>query len=246
MATNFPTSLDSLSDVVTGTAILISTTNNIQDSIEALETKVGVNSSAVTSSHDYMLNVANSWSATLGTTVLSANQAGAGDILNCKDNGTTIFNVKDGGKVEAKGEVNIDSTGTYTDQGAYSLQVNSQIWATSATIATSDAKYKTNITDLEHGLDVVEKLQPRTFDFETDDHLQFPDGTQVGFVAQEAHEALEGTAVQDSIVKHCNGHLGLTYEHIIPILTKAIQEQQSQLNEMRATLDAVTDKTVED
>jgi len=239
MSTNFPTSLDSLSDVVTGTAIVVSTTNNIQDSIIALETKMGVTSSAVTSAHDYMLNVANSWTAALGTTVLSVNQTGAGDLLNLKDAGTNIFAVKDGGKVEAKGEVNIDSTGTYADQGAYSLQVNSQIWATSATIATSDAKYKTNITDLQHGLDVVEKLQPRTFEFETDDHLIFPTGTQTGFIAQETLEALDGTGIQDAIVKRCGGHLGLTYEHIIPILTKAIQEQQVQLDDMRTKLDGI-------
>lgn len=55
MATNFPTSLDSYTDVADGDTIQISTTNNQQDAIEALEAKVGIDSSAVTSSHDYKI-----------------------------------------------------------------------------------------------------------------------------------------------------------------------------------------------
>jgi hypothetical protein len=62
MATNFPTSLDSLSNP-SGTTLLnaaaplthSSQHANTNDAIEALEAKVGVNTSAVTTSHDYLL-----------------------------------------------------------------------------------------------------------------------------------------------------------------------------------------------
>ncbi len=53
----YPTDLDSFSDVVDNTTDATAANHNaIQDAIEALEAKVGADSSAVTTSHDYMLN----------------------------------------------------------------------------------------------------------------------------------------------------------------------------------------------
>ncbi|MBU0598968.1 hypothetical protein KKF61_08360 [Patescibacteria group bacterium] len=55
MATNFPTSLDSYSTKVSGNTIAEGHINDPQDAIEALEAKVGINGSAVATSHDYLL-----------------------------------------------------------------------------------------------------------------------------------------------------------------------------------------------
>lgn len=56
MATNFPTSLDSYATLVDNSDdVLASHPNDRGDAIEALEAKVGVNSSAVTTSHDYKI-----------------------------------------------------------------------------------------------------------------------------------------------------------------------------------------------
>jgi hypothetical protein len=63
MASNFPTSLDSLTNP-TGTDLMENDTDaldhatqhtNINDAVEAIEAKVGINSSAVTTSHDYKI-----------------------------------------------------------------------------------------------------------------------------------------------------------------------------------------------
>lgn len=59
MATNFPTSLDALTNP-TGSSNLTSPDHagqhaDANDAIEALQAKVGINSSAVTSSHDYLI-----------------------------------------------------------------------------------------------------------------------------------------------------------------------------------------------
>lgn len=60
MSTNFPTSLDSLTNPLsTDTMVAVSHSSqhsNVNDAIEALEAKIGVNSSAVTTSHDYKLS----------------------------------------------------------------------------------------------------------------------------------------------------------------------------------------------
>lgn len=56
MATNFPASLDSYATVVDNTDdVLAAHMNDKGDAIEALEAKVGVDSSAVSASHDYFL-----------------------------------------------------------------------------------------------------------------------------------------------------------------------------------------------
>lgn len=62
MSTSFPTNLDTSATIpVEGAAIPLSTNHvtthqNIQDAIEAIEAKVGADSSAVTTSHDYKLS----------------------------------------------------------------------------------------------------------------------------------------------------------------------------------------------
>lgn len=62
MATNFPSSLDDSTTIPVESANTKLSTNhvtahqNIQDAIEAIEAKVGINSSAVTTSHDYKLS----------------------------------------------------------------------------------------------------------------------------------------------------------------------------------------------
>jgi len=55
MATNFPTSLDSYNTKTAGDTIEEGHVNNLQDAMVAAETKVGINSSAASSSHDYKL-----------------------------------------------------------------------------------------------------------------------------------------------------------------------------------------------
>jgi len=55
MAINFPVSLDDLANVGTGDTITPAHKNDLNDIVEALEAKVGIDSSAVATSHDYLL-----------------------------------------------------------------------------------------------------------------------------------------------------------------------------------------------
>lgn len=72
MATSFPTSLDSLTNPTstdTTTAVDHAAQHaNANDAIEALQTKVGINSSAVTSTHDYKLSEVTSTDKAVGKT----------------------------------------------------------------------------------------------------------------------------------------------------------------------------------
>jgi trimeric autotransporter adhesin len=130
---------------------------------------------------------------------------------------------------EGSGDVLI---GTTTDNGAYPLQVNGQIFATNATIATSDEKFKENITPLNKGLEIVNKLKPVTFNFISDTENNFSEYEEVGFIAQDVDRALSTETFAKSIVKSTDDSeptstMGLATQNLIPILVKAIQEQQA-------------------
>ena len=122
--------------------------------------------------------------------------------------------------------------GYTTDNGAYPLQVNGQIFATNATIATSDEKFKENITPLNKGLEIVNKLKPVTFNFIPDTKNNFSEYEEVGFIAQDVDRALSTETFAKSIVKSADDSepistMGLATQNLIPILVKAIQEQQA-------------------
>jgi hypothetical protein len=139
--------------------------------------------------------------------------------------------------------------GYTTSNGAYRLQVNSQIYATNATIATSDGRYKEDVQPVENALDTVAKLRPVSFKWKQHEVHNFPVGqTDVGFIAQEVQTALDGSAYADQIVKAntCTlpsgeeeTFLGLADSKLIPVLVKAIQEQQSLIEELRARVAAL-------
>lgn len=121
--------------------------------------------------------------------------------------------------------------GYTADNGAYKLQVNGQIFATNATIATSDKKFKENIAPLNKGLEIVNKLKPVTFNFISNTENNFSEYEEVGFIAQDVDRALSTETFAKSIVKSADdseptSSMGLATQNLIPILVKAIQEQQ--------------------
>lgn len=60
MSTNFPTSLDSYTTKVDNTDDVLAThVNNLQDAVSAIEAKVGINGSVVTTSFEYFLKHSN-------------------------------------------------------------------------------------------------------------------------------------------------------------------------------------------
>jgi len=119
-----------------------------------------------------------------------------------------------------------------SDRGAYKLQVNSQIYATNATIATSDIRFKENIQPLDKGLEIINKLKPVKFNYITTTEDNFSEFDEIGFIAQDVEGALSTELFAKAVVKKLDegkddSALGLMTEKFIPILVKAIQEQQA-------------------
>jgi hypothetical protein len=119
--------------------------------------------------------------------------------------------------------------GYITDQGAYPLQVNGTIYAAGTTYP-SDERYKENIIPLNKGLDLINKLKPVTFNYINTTENNFTEFEEIGFIAQDVDRALSTETFVKSIVKYTdesniNSKMVISPHNLIPILTKAIQEQ---------------------
>jgi hypothetical protein len=128
----------------------------------------------------------------------------------------------------------------------------------------SDERDKTDFTALDLGLDFVKALAPVTYkwdkrakygdktadDYDLND--QTPDGTHkedwldVGFKAQdvEALEVAAGYKIADktNLMTSLSGdgkQMGLQYSKFVPILVKAIQEQQTTIEALTARITAL-------
>lgn len=151
------------------------------------------------------------------------------------------------------GELLIGYTTTNTTSSSYKLQVNSQIFATSGTIATSDGNYKQNIESLTGSLDIINSLNPVSFNWKPHPTHNFDlNNATVGFIAQEVQEVLKNKSYLNSIIKQNqtiysneNGQeviepfLGIAEGNLIAILTRAMQEQQEQINILKLEVEHI-------
>jgi len=173
--------------------------------------------------------------------MVGANDDGARfNRFNSQTNGNNIFHWQIGGggaintmamltaniermRITSDGEVQIAGT---TDRGAYNLQVNGTgVWGEGAYFNGSDANIKENIIDLDSSLNIVNNLKPVVFNYINQSVNN--DTKHLGFIAQDVYQTLENKDYLGSIVRSDGETLSIAYSNIIPLLTKAIQEQQA-------------------
>ena len=142
--------------------------------------------------------------------------------------------------------------GYTSSNGAYRLQVNSQIFATSSSIATSDGRYKENVFPISSGLDIIDSLNPVSFNWKAHPVHNFVEGKTVGFIAQEVKEALKDYEWVDNIIKTntteavldeegneitpAEEFLGIAESNIIPLLVAAVKELRAELNALKSSM----------
>ncbi|WP_345124381.1 tail fiber domain-containing protein [Hymenobacter antarcticus] len=100
------------------------------------------------------------------------------------------------------------------------------VYAANGIIQTSDRRLKTNIENLTYGLKDVLKMRPVAYNWKaqpTTNHM-------VGFIAQEMEQIVPEAVAAP---KAAGEHYGMKYTELIPVLTKAIQEQQAQIEALK-------------
>jgi hypothetical protein len=105
--------------------------------------------------------------------------------------------------------------------------------------AASDSRIKKNIVNSNYGLATVLKLRPVEY------NLISNDLRQVGFIAQEVQKLVPEVVTGKEGDLNKGEILGITYSNLVPVLTKAIQEQQKQIEDQNAKI-AVQQKQIEE
>lgn len=92
----------------------------------------------------------------------------------------------------------------------------------------SDKRYKQNINQLRSSLDAIGQIKGYQYEFRTDEfpELNFQEGKTIGFIAQELKEVFPELVEQGA-----NGYYHVNYIGLVPVLTEAIKEQQSIIDQ---------------
>jgi hypothetical protein len=232
------------------TALTIDTSQNVGIGTASPSTKltIGTLSGNATNSGDLLINQTGNTIASNGGIELKADGVSNGYATRISTifNGISAYDMAflrrndsatwtESMRITSGGEVYIAGT---TDRGAFNLQCNGTgVWGAGAYTNGSDERIKDNITPLDTGLDVVAKLNPVTYTYKED--WSRDQSIQTGFIAQDLLVALEGKNYVDGIVNQSSEYMSVAYQNIIPILTKAIQEQQTIINDLKARVEAL-------
>ena len=123
------------------------------------------------------------------------------------------------------------------------FDTNADFYTNDGTVhSLSDSRVKTDINDLIDGLDIVKQLQPKTFKYNEKSEFyseETKDEVRYGFIADEVKEVapqymqvgkgkIDGVEVDDLKT--------LSTTKMIPMLVKAIQEQQEQIDALQSEI----------
>ncbi len=103
-------------------------------------------------------------------------------------------------------------------------------------VTTSDERLKKDIEPIEYGLDTVMQLRPVSYNWK--DHPN--DKKTLGLLAQEVEEVIEEVV---SVTEDQQQARGIQYVNMVPVLIKAIQDQQTIIHHQEQKLRA-QDQTI--
>jgi hypothetical protein len=141
---------------------------------------------------------------------------------------------------------------------AYAGYFSGTVFAT--TYTGSDRKLKKNVEDVSTALDIIKQLHPKVYEFRQDGSYQYmhlPQGKHYGLIAQELEQVLPNLVkdtrfdtrveLQAEAKAKANGDPNIrtavpqgevidfkavNYTELIPIIVKAMQEQQTQMQQL--------------
>ncbi len=104
---------------------------------------------------------------------------------------------------------------------------------------TSDARFKSNISELKNSLNKVNKLKPVTYNWNVEENKKnrFSDRDQIGLVAQEVE------LIFPELVKTTNrGYKAVNYNKLTVVLLEALKEQQIIIENLEKRIQALEQK----
>jgi hypothetical protein len=135
------------------------------------------------------------------------------------------------------------------------------IYSVNGVIQTSDGNLKTKITPLEYGINDLMKLRPVSYYWKEEkcNSLIIPENEKekiLGLIAQEVEKVIpevvysyewkpKSEAELDVFVKYESGHIGMNYEELIPLLVKAKQDQNVEIEKLKKETDLLSKELIE-
>jgi hypothetical protein len=130
-----------------------------------------------------------------------------------------------------------NSSDFFISNGTFSNYVVLSGQSFTAWTFSSDRRIKTDIVDIEYGLDAVMAMKPRKY------KMLSSGETSIGFVAQELKnivpEAVTGEEIEyldtDTQQEKAAKTMGVSRDLLIPVLVKAIQELKAEIDALKGT-----------
>jgi len=129
--------------------------------------------------------------------------------------------------------------GVNTLAPGYEVDVVGTICATGGMCSPSDLRLKKGVEPLLGALSLVNTLRPVHFDWRTEEFpaRRLPSGTQTGLIAQDVLSVFPEAVTQGS-----DGMYAVDYARLTPLLIGAIQEQQTQIDELKALVNQLASR----
>ena len=137
----------------------------------------------------------------------------------------------------------------------YAGYFNGNVFA-SGIYSASDSRLKKNIRDFDGGLEMINKLHPKSYTFRTDGwygKMNLPTGTHIGIMAQELEkvlpEAVKESSINTNYLSRERGNgkeqgpgenidfKAVNYVELIPVMIKGMQELSAKNEELTAAND---------
>jgi hypothetical protein len=151
------------------------------------------------------------------------------------------------GRVEADGDIIPEDPATSFDLGNNVAGENWDQVVANAFVNFSDANLKHDVSEMTVGLNEVLALHPVQYRYVTD----IDPGQQLrnGLIAQEVEPILPNVIVREDVdrdpqtgdvIRRTSEHLAMNYMELIPVLIKAMQEQQTIIQGQQEQIDVLS------
>ena len=229
----------------TTTALTIDTSQNVT-CVGSLTATSIIPTGSTAPTNGVYLPTTNTWAVSTASTERMRIDSGGTLLVGQTTNpstGTVVIKVPNpsGNGVNAQMASNTGTAYPWSNYNASGTYVGGMTSTSSATgfPTSSDKRLKKNIEDAPSAIDKILTAQVVSHDWIDDDaHVEY------GFVAQDLQNiipqaVMEGTDKEDGSI---NMPWGVDYSKIVPLLTKAIQEQQTIINDLKARIETLEAK----
>ncbi len=141
-----------------------------------------------------------------------------------------------------------DAQGLTSSQQAWALAIFGDGFTTGEILTLSDQRFKTELRTKPAGLEAVLSLRPAKYTYVQGTSYGLPDGEHYGFMAQEVEDILPELVSEVRLPESRDEHRlsegsevikAVNYTEMIPVLTQAIQELNSKVEQQESEIEVL-------